>query len=303
MKARIGNAPVSWGVWFSSDPLQPPWRRFLDEVAEAEYEWIELGPYGYLPTDLRLLRSELDSRGLKVAGSAIEGILYDPAGWPNTGSLGQISLSGQLEGVGPLLAELGAEYLILIDNTYTEMRTGAPIAPATLDTEQWKRLIETTHAVAEAARDRYGLQLLFHPETDSHVEFEDQIEAFLSATDPGLVSLCLDIGHFANRGGDPVAFLRKHCRRIPYLHLKNIDAAVSAKAKGEGISFAPAVALGLFVEPAEGVIDMRAIRDTLEKSAFDGWVIVEQDMYPAPFDRPLPIAKRTRAYLREIGFG
>jgi len=34
-----------------------------------------------------------------------------------------------------------------------------------------------------------------------------------------------------------------------------------------------------------------------------GFAIVEQDMYPAPFDKPLPIAKRTRAYLREIGMG
>ena len=30
---------------------------------------------------------------------------------------------------------------------------------------------------------------------------------------------------------------------------------------------------------------------------------VEQDMYPAPFDKPLPIAKRNRAYLKQMGFG
>ena len=36
---------------------------------------------------------------------------------------------------------------------------------------------------------------------------------------------------------------------------------------------------------------------------YDGWACVEQDMYPAPFDKPLPIAKRTREYLREIGIG
>jgi len=41
----------------------------------------------------------------------------------------------------------------------------------------------------------------------------------------------------------------------------------------------------------------------LQEINFEGWGIVEQDMYPAPFDKPLPIAKRTRAYLREIGIG
>ncbi|MEY3973218.1 MAG: hypothetical protein RJA71_530, partial [Actinomycetota bacterium] len=47
---RVGTAPDSWGVWFPSEPHQVPWDRFLDEVVEAGYHWIELGPYGYLPT-------------------------------------------------------------------------------------------------------------------------------------------------------------------------------------------------------------------------------------------------------------
>ena len=58
MSIKIGTAPDDWGVWFPSDPKQTPWHRFLDEVAEAGFEWIELGPYGYLPTDINLLRSE-----------------------------------------------------------------------------------------------------------------------------------------------------------------------------------------------------------------------------------------------------
>ena len=34
---------------------------------------------------------------------------------------------------------------------------------------------------------------------------------------------------------------------------------------------------------------------------YTGYAIVEQDMYPAEFDRPLPIAKRTYEYLSAIG--
>ena len=37
------------------------------------------------------------------------------------------------------------------------------------------------------------------------------------------------------------------------------------------------------------------------------WPVIKEealkDVYPTPFDKPLPIAKRTRAYLREIGIG
>ena len=47
----VGSAPDSWGVWFPDDPRQTPYTRFLDEVASSGYEWIELGPFGYLPTD------------------------------------------------------------------------------------------------------------------------------------------------------------------------------------------------------------------------------------------------------------
>ncbi len=47
----VGSAPDSWGVWFPDDPNQTPYTRFLDEVAASGYQWIELGPFGYLPTD------------------------------------------------------------------------------------------------------------------------------------------------------------------------------------------------------------------------------------------------------------
>jgi inosose dehydratase len=61
--------------------------------------------------------------------------------------------------------------------------------------------------------------------------------------------------------------------------------------------------MGLFVEPARGAVDFLAFRDVLRAIDYAGWAIVEQDMYPAPFDKPLPVAKRTRAYLEEIGLG
>ena len=72
MSIRIGTGPNAWGV--RRDPNQPdrvPWRRFLDEVVEAGYDWIEVGHYGYLPTDARTLRAELDSRGLNAIAATV----------------------------------------------------------------------------------------------------------------------------------------------------------------------------------------------------------------------------------------
>jgi inosose dehydratase len=293
MNIRVGSAPDSWGVWFGNDPKQTPWSRFLDEVAEAGYEWIELGPYGYLPSDLPTLRAELDRRGLKVSGTFAMANLEEPAAWPE--------LERQALGSCELLAALNARFLVLIDDTYSDLTTGKMLSPVRLDGASWKRLIGTTHRVADIAQNEFGLKLVFHPHAETHVEYEDQIEAFLEQTDPGRVSLCLDTGHHAYRGGDPVEFMRKHHRRIPYLHLKSVDQDVQKKVEAERIPFATAVSMEMFCEPSKGVVDFMALRDVLSEIDYDGWATVEQDMYPAPFDKPLPIARRTRAYLQEIG--
>lgn len=67
----IGTAPDSWGVWFPDDPRQTPWQRFLDEVVEAGYHYVELGPYGYLPTDAQRLKDELAARDLEVSAGTV----------------------------------------------------------------------------------------------------------------------------------------------------------------------------------------------------------------------------------------
>ena len=295
MNITIGSAPDSWGVWFPSDPRQTPWHRFLDEIVEAGYEWTELGPYGYLPTDLPTLRAELDKRGLKVTGTFAMANVEEPSLWPE--------LERQVLGAGERLAVLDAKYLVLIDDTYTDLFTGESIAPKRLDESAWGRFIETTHKVADIAQDRFGLRLVFHPHAETHVEYEDQIEAFLEQTDPARVFICFDTGHHAYRGGDPINFMRRHHHRIPYLHLKSIDRDIQRRVEADSIPFAEAVKMDMFVEPSKGAVDFLAFRDMLREIDYDGYAIVEQDMYPAPFDKPLPIAKRTRAYLREIGIG
>lgn len=295
MDVKIGSAPDSWGVWFPSDPKQIPWQRYLDEVVSAGYEWTELGPYGYLPGNLNILRDELQKRGLKVSASFIMANLEDPQGWPE--------IERQLMGAGEMLAALEARLLVLIDDTYSDLFTGKLRAAPTLDEDAWKRLIESTQRVATIACERFGLAVVYHPHADTHVEYEAQIEKFLDQTEPALVSLCLDTGHHAYRGGDPVRFFRRHHHRIKYLHLKSVDREMQKRVEAEKIPFAIAVGMDLFCEPSVGAVDFSAFRDALQELDYNGLATVEQDMYPAPLDKPFPIAKRTREYLRSMGIG
>ncbi len=295
MEVKIGSAPDSWGVWFPSDPIQMPWQRYLDEVTSAGYEWTELGPYGYLPGDLTLLRDELRKRGLKVSSSFVMASLEDPQGWPE--------VERQLLGTGEMLAALEARLLVLIDDTYSNLFTGELKEPPILEEDAWKRLIDTTHKVAKIAQEKFGLTVVYHPHADTHIEYEAQIEKFLDQTDPSLVSVCLDTGHHAYRGGDPVRFFRRHHDRIKYLHLKSVDREMQKRVEAEKIPFAVAVGMDLFCEPSVGGVDFPAFRDALRELDYNGLATVEQDMYPAPLDKPFPIAKRTREYLRSIGIG
>src|SRR4030088_81238 len=84
-RLRPRPRPHPWGGVSADVPLQTPWERFLDEVADVGYEWLELGPYGYLPADPARLTDELSQRGLRVAGGTMHGHsgLHRASEWPD----------------------------------------------------------------------------------------------------------------------------------------------------------------------------------------------------------------------------
>jgi inosose dehydratase len=286
-----GIAPDSWGVWFAEDPRQTPWQRYLDEIAQLGFRHTELGPYGYLPTERDRLARELDHRGLLLTAGAVMFDLEDPDAVARTAE--------EVEQVCSLVSALGGSYLLIIDDVYTNLFTGEPRLPAELDAPGWDRLVATTVALCEQA-ERHGLRGAFHPHAQCHVEYESQIERLLA--DAPIVSLCLDVGHHAYCGGDPVAFMERHADRIPYLHLKSVDGELAARVRRDGIPFAQAVADGVFVEPSEGLVDFRRLHEVVERVGYQGVATIEQDMYPADFERPLPIARRTKAFLSTLGW-
>lgn len=297
-RLRLGTCPDSWGVWFADDPLQPPWDRFLDEVAEVGYEWLELGPYGYLPTDPARLADEVGRRGLKVAGGTVHGHsgLHHEGDWPD--------IAAATRRVAELTAAVGGQHVIFVPVPgYRDDRTGAYLEQAELDDGAWRTLIRATNELGKVVWQEHGVRLQFHPHADSHVERQEQTERFLDETDPRYVSLCLDTGHLAYRHADSVAIIRGYPDRIGYVHIKQMDPAVVAAADRDGLAFGQAVAMGASCEPPQGEPDVASVTEALRDLGRDLFVVVEQDMYPCRFDRPKPIAQRTYGYLRGIGIG
>jgi inosose dehydratase len=293
MSIDVGTAPDSWGVWFASDPRQTAWQRFLDEVALAGYSALELGPYGYLPTDPDVLGNELSARALRLSGGTLSADLDSPDAWEE--------MRARTTGVCDILHALDAQYVVLLDTGYFDAH-GAVVGPRELTDHGWRCLRDNLHRIAEYTRSR-GIGVVFHPHADTTIQFEWQIERLLQMTDPALVNLCLDVGHHAYPGGDPVSFFRAHHQRVSYLHLKDVDPGIAQQAREADWPLTRAVEAGAFVDLGQGGVDIVGIAQVADEVGFDGWGIVEQDMYPAPPEKPLPIARRNREYLRTHAIG
>ncbi|EST38000.1 myo-inosose-2 dehydratase [Streptomycetaceae bacterium MP113-05] len=291
---RIGSAPDSWGVWFPDDPWQVPWPRFLDEVAASGYEWIELGPYGYLPVDPDRLADEVGLRGLRVsAGTVFTALHRGPAVWEETWE--------HVARVARLTRAMGARHVVVIPSFWRDDRTARRIEPPELTAEQWRHLASGTERLGRELRDVYGLQIVVHPHADTHIDTQEHVEMFLDATDPDLVGLCLDTGHYAYCGGDSVRLIETYGERLGYLHLKQVNPEVLADVRAGGTPFGPAVRQGVMCEPPGGVPALEPVLAAAQKLGVDMFAIVEQDMYPCPPEQPMPIAVRTRRYLRGCG--
>jgi inosose dehydratase len=285
----IGTAPDSWGVWFPSDPDQVPPEVFLREVAEAGYEWIELGPYGYLPKDVGELKDQLDSYGLGVLAGTVFEHLHRPDSWD--------AVWTQVTSVAALTQAVGGEHIVVIPDVWRHHKTGEPVENRELTPEQWKQKTTGLDELGRRILEEYGLHVQFHSHADSHVGYQPDIVRLLESTDPDWVNLCFDTGHIAYYGGDCLELIEKYPDRIGYLHLKQVNPLVVAQVLDKDLSFPEAVRMGAMIEPPLGVPDMPPLLEAVAALDRDIEGIIEHDLYPCSPDLPLPIAKRTKAYL------
>ena len=292
---RLGTAPDSWGVWFPDDPAQTPWSRYLDEVRDAGYKWTELGPFGYLPTDPGRLRDELDARGLTLTGGTVFVALHKGK---EALEKAKADCDAEMATIGPL----GARHLVILPEGYTDLE-GLVTASPTLTEDEWTALVGGMSELGKYVADKHDAVLTFHTHADSHVGTQEETERFLDETDPETVQLCLDTGHVAYCGADNLRLIRDYPERIAYVHLKQVDVAILARVREEKLGFAPAVRLGVMVEPPLGEPDMPELLAALGALDRELYCIVEQDLYPCGPDVPLPIAVRTQEYFKGCGLG
>jgi inosose dehydratase len=293
-RLHLGTAPDSWGIWFPDDPKQPHWSTFLDEVVAAGFRTIELGPFGYLPTHPEQLKDELGKRGLSLTAGTVGAATH-------RGAEAFEASRRDASDVCELLAAMDVHHLVVLPEMFTDLQTGELNQPAELTAQQWRDLVHGQNRLGRMVKENYGIQLGFHPHVDTHVETQQFIDTFLDDTDPEAVALCLDTGHVEYCAGDNREIVSRHPDRISYIHLKQVNPAVAAKARADRVGFYEAVQRGAMVEPPLGAPDMKPLLDDLAKLHRDLRLIIEQDMYPAKPGDAKAIATRTRHYFSSIG--
>jgi inosose dehydratase len=296
MNIKVGNAPVSWGVMEVADwGEQVAYGKVLDEIAEAGYAGTELGPFGYFPTEPDKLASELSARGLQLVASFVPIPLAHPERHE--------AVYREAMNVAQLLVQTGAPLIVLADEmSEARMAVSGRVDEARdgMSDEQWDEALLILGRISEACREQ-GLTTVFHHHAGTFVETPKEVARLCESTDPDLLGLCLDTGHYFFGGGDPVDAVGLYGMRIRHLHLKDVQRPILESARRDGAGFLEAVRRGVFCELGEGDVDLKAVVQDMAGLGYSGWAVVEQDVDTRNEDvNPLESAIRSRQYLQNM---
>jgi inosose dehydratase len=296
---KIANAPCSWGVLeFDLQGEAAGYAQVLNEMVETGYAGTELGDWGFMPTDPVQLRQEIHNRDLTLLGAFVPVMLKDPSAHA-AGVEAAVRTARLLAG-----AEGNIPFIVLADdNGKIPERTqnAGRIKPEHgLSQAEWQIFAEGAQRVAEAVKKETGLRTVFHHHCAGYVETPAEIDTLLDLTDPGLLGLVIDTGHYRFGGGDPLALLKQRADRIWHVHFKDCHPEIAARSRDECWDYFTSVRNGIFCELGQGEVVFPEIKAELNKMGYNGWIVVEQDVLPG-MGKPKESALRNRKYLASIG--
>jgi inosose dehydratase len=285
----VAGAPITWGVcevpgW--GQQMTP--ERVLGEMVAIGLRATELGPQGFLPQDAAALRDILSGAGLALVGGFVPAVLHDTT-----------VLEAELARVteqADLLASGGASALVLAASTgsagYESNRE--------LDDRGWEAFAEALDRATGLAEAR-GLVASLHPHYGTVVEGPDDVDRLLERSS---IPLCLDTGHLAVGGADPVQVARKAAGRVRHVHLKDVSTDLSDRVRAGLLGYQEAVGMGMYRPLGRGDLDVGAVVRTLERAGYEGWYVLEQDTVleaePEAGVGPAEDARASYEFLREL---
>jgi inosose dehydratase len=258
---RVAGAPISWGVCEVPDwGFQLPPERVMTEMERLGLTATEFGPDGFLPDEPVARKAFLETYNLQAVGGFVPVVLHDAAHDP----------MGEVDAFIDACLATDAGVVVLAAATGVDGYDARP----ELDDVQWKTLLTNLDRIADHAAER-GVMAVIHPHIGTLVETAEDVQRVV---DGSHIGFCIDTGHLAAAGADPVAITLANLDRVKHVHLKDVDTAKAAKVVAKEVSFSDAVADGMWQVLGEGDVDIRAMIEALEGAGYDGWYVLEQDV-------------------------
>lgn len=296
---KVANAPCSWGALeFELEGKALGYEQVLDEMQATGYAGTELGDWGFMPTDPTRLNVVLQAHQLNLLGAFVPVALVNE----ETHAAGEekaLKVAALMHGAG----YKNAFIVLADDNGSVPVRTknAGRIKPEmSLTDAQWAVFGKGANRIAQAVKNKFNMRTVFHHHCAGYVETPEELDKLMQHTDPALVGLCLDMGHFAFGGGDPLTALKKYYDRIWHVHFKDYSSAVGDASRKNGYDYFESVKQGVFCELGKGSVDFTSIVAELRNRKYNGWIVVEQDVLPG-MGNPKQCANANRVYLKSLG--
>ncbi|MDF1760250.1 MAG: myo-inosose-2 dehydratase [Coxiellaceae bacterium] len=167
-----------------------------------------------------------------------------------------------------------------------------------LSESEWALLIDGLHHMGGIAQ-QFGISLTYHHHMGTSIQSREDLCHLMDYTDPQLVNLLYDSGHFVYAGIDPLWVLHEYGDRIAHVHLKDCRFEKLELVKQQGLSFLDGVRKGTFTVPGDGDIDFLPIFQLLQQADYKGWLIIEAEQDPA-IAHPLTYAKKGYQHLNQL---
>jgi inosose dehydratase len=290
---KLGIHPINWvGEDVKEHGADTTYEQILDDIQALGLKGTEMGRK--YPTDIAVLKQELNKRGIGLVSQWKSVLFSDPA-YRDEELKAYRKHAQFLKEMGSTVistAEVGGSL------HFDPRRSPNEKEVLRLDEAGWQSLAEGLN-LAGAIAQEYGLKLTYHHHGGTVVESPEEIEKLMELTDPSLVYLLFDTGHAYYGGADPLTVLRKHEKRIAYIHLKDIRQAVLEEARAEKVDFVTCIRKGVFTVPGDGCIDFAPIFEELLSQGYAGWAMLEGEQDPAAHN-PYEYAKQALQHIESL---
>jgi inosose dehydratase len=237
-----------------------PRERVLSEMRDLGLKASELGALGYLGDEPDEIRALLSTFSLGAVGGFVPVALHDPAV--------REQAEQDAERAARLLQGSGGTYFVTAVVADQDWST-----PFDLTSGQWDHLVAGL-AMVDQVCARHGLTQVLHPHVGTLVERAEHVTEVLERSD---VQWCLDTGHLAIGGVDPVSFATDHADRVGLVHLKDVNLSLAPAVIEHEVTLLDATRAGLFRSLGQGDVDVAGVVSALEARGYAGWYVLEQD--------------------------